>query len=184
MQTYKISFPSIHGPGGSAFEAEATAPSESLAIREVLEAAAIRGVPLRYVVLSHIRELPGAVLDGLILSHCYVRDSDLTGVSLRGARFEHTTFDHVHADHTTRLDGASLEIVNFKGCSLNGLAAPCMNAGHISFYRTHASGLDISGAKVSGLNNVGFTSTLAAWKHDGAEVISGSFDAAALFAPA
>lgn len=183
MQTYRISFPSVHGPGrGVDFLAETKADSEAHATRDVLEACAARGVTLDHVVIANVSDLKGAVLDGLKLSGCTLRNVNLQGVSLRGSRIVGTTFDHVHADHTTHLDGSSLEVVRFVDCSLNGLVATGMNAGSLHFERTHATGLDVTNAHVLGLRNVCSSSTLARWKHGGAVIQSGSFDPHALYA--
>ena len=182
MKTYKVIFPSVHASGGKPFEAEADAPTEALAIRSVLEAVAAQGMRLECVVLADMADLSGAVLDGLRLSGCTLSNVNLQGASLRGARIEHSTFERVHADNTTRFDSAQLEVVSFVGCTLNGLVARGMNAAHLQFAKSYASDVDAAGSTVIGLRNVDSSSTLARWKHEGASIQSGSFDPQALFA--
>jgi uncharacterized protein YjbI with pentapeptide repeats len=182
MKTHKVIFPSVHPSGGKSFEAEADAPTEALAIRSVLEAVAAQGIQLECVVLADMPDLSGAVLDGLKLSSCTLRNVNLQGASLRGARIERSTFEHVHADRTTRFDGAQLEVVSFVGCTLNGLVARGMNAAHLQFTKSNASDVDATDSTVIGLRNYGRSSTLARWKHDGATIQSGDFDPQSLFA--
>lgn len=173
MKTHHIRFPSIHGPGkGADFYAQADAPSEALAVRAVLEACAAQGVPLEYVLLSNLADLQGAKLDGLKLSNCRIQSVDLCGASLRNAHIEHTMFDRVNADHSTRLDGAVLEAVRFVGCSLNGMIAKGVQARAIRFEDTQAIGLDVEGAEFVGVRTI--RSPLVSWRIRGAYL--GSFE--------
>lgn len=175
MQTFNITFPSIHGPGrGVDFHAQADADSYDHAVRAVLEACAAQGHALDHVVLSGISNLRAARLDGLKLSNCRLEGVDLTGASLRGSRIEHTTFDRVHADHSTRLDSAVLEVVRFVGCSLNGMVAKGLQARALRFEDTTAIGLDVENAEFVGVRTM--RSVLVSWRIRAAYL--GSFEGA------
>lgn len=168
MPTYNITFPSIHGPGrGVDFHAQADAGSYDHAVRAVLEACAAQGVTLDHVVLAHLPNLRGARLDGLKLANCLLQSVVLTEVSLRGAHIEHTTFDHVHADKSTRFDGAFLNAVRFVGCSLNEMAAKGLQASAIRFEGTTAIGWDVENAEFRGVRIIslpGQPSVLTSWR--------------------
>lgn len=163
MQTYRISFPSVHGPGrGQDFIAEAQAGSEAHATRAVLEAYAAQGVTLDHVVIANVPDLRGAVLDGLKFVGCRLQSVDLSGVSLRGADIQHTSFDRVHADQSTHLDGAILEGVRFIGCSLNGMVAKGVHGRAVRFEDTTAIGMDVENAHFLGVRTL--RSVLVSWR--------------------
>lgn len=151
MKTYSITFPSVHGPSGPAFHAEADAPTEERATRAVLEAIAAQGVALDRVVIANVSDLDGAKLDGLKLSNCRLQNVNLQGVSLKDASIADTVFDHVHADRSTTMNGATLESVRFIDCSLNGMAAQGIKANGMRFERGTAIGLDVRNADIKGL---------------------------------
>lgn len=175
MPTYNITFPSIHGPGrGVDFRAQADAGSYDHAVRAVLEACAAQGVELDYVVLADLPDLRGAKLEGLKLTNCRLQSVVLTGASLRGARIEHTTFDRVHADHSTHLDGAVLEAVRFVGCSLNGMVAKGLQGRALRFEDTTAIGVDVENAEFMGVRTM--RSVLVSWRIRAAYL--GSFEGA------
>ena len=162
MPTHKIKFPSVHGNGGSAFLAEADAPTEALAVRAVLESCAAQGVPLEYVVLSGIAGLDSARLDGLQLTGCTLQTVNLSGASLRGSVLKDCRLRHVVADGRTHLDNATLDNVEFDSCQLDDLCAPGLTADALRFEFTNARRLDIPNARIHGLKVV--RSDLAGWK--------------------
>ncbi|KQP19956.1 hypothetical protein [Pseudorhodoferax sp. Leaf265] len=160
--TYHITFPSIHGSTGRAFDAEADAPTEALAVRSVLEACAKQGVTLDYVVLSHLHGLDGAWLDGLRLNGCKVEDSDLSGASWRAARIKGTTFRNVLADGRTHFDDSLIWNVEFAHCTMNGLHAPRLNGISVHFNQCNMDRWDVTDGRLADLKV--FNTSCSGWK--------------------
>jgi hypothetical protein len=159
---HRILFPSIHGTAGKPFIAEVPAPTRELAIREVLEHCAAEGIALEYVQVTDIADLTAAKLDGLKLSNCLLRSVNLSGVALKGATVEHTTFEKVFADNRTCLDAALLENVRFVECVLNGMSAKGAQMSAIRFEFTSAVGVNVESVNFRGARQI--RSDLSAWK--------------------
>lgn len=162
INTYQITFPSVHGPTGQAFHAEANAPSEALAVRAVLETCATQGVTLNYVVLSHLHGLEGAWLDGLRLNGCKVEDSDLSGASLRAARIKGTTFRNVLANGRTHFDDSLIWSVEFAHCTMNGLHAPRLTGIAVHFNQCTMDRWDVTDGRLADLKV--FNTSCSGWK--------------------
>jgi uncharacterized protein YjbI with pentapeptide repeats len=159
---HKIIFPSVHSMGGQPFIAEVSAPSEMLAIREVLEHCAREGIALEYVRIANVAGLEAARLDGLRLSFCKLANVNLCGASLVGSVFADTSFLKVLADSRTCFDTAKLNNVELDDCVFNGASfkAACLTA--LRFHFTEARALRLEDASINGLRSV--HSDLTGWK--------------------
>lgn len=151
---HRITFPSIHGPGGTPLVAEVSAPTRDLAAREVLEHCAREGISLDYLVISDIADLDGARLDGLKLSNCRLQSVNLSGASLTGARIEHTRFLKVVAYEKTSMDRAWLEDVQFEECLINGLSMKDAACSGLRFEGTTARGWHVERTDFNGVRFV------------------------------
>lgn len=134
--------------GAQAYVAEVEAPTYQLAQRTALEHAAANGITLAHLNIHGVSDLKEARLDGINFLNCGLANVSFVKASLKGATFIDCTLDHVEADDTTDMSGATLERVDIDCSRFRGTSLRNANIVALRLFQTDAAGLDLTGATV------------------------------------